>query len=85
MAATTPVTWNEPATAKAQLADSLDAAGGVTVIVRIDTNNPHAQNTWAPYRTARFAPGTDGGPDYWYDATFGIQLHNSVTGWALPE
>ncbi|MDN8065929.1 hypothetical protein [Burkholderia vietnamiensis] len=82
--AATLITWNDPATAAAQLAANLDSAGGVTVLVRVDTTNPHARANGPKYRSARFAPGA-GGALNWFDANTGLNLYSAVTGWALPE
>ncbi|MGF6974910.1 hypothetical protein QFZ94_003360 [Paraburkholderia sp. JPY465] len=85
MSATTPITWNDPTTARASLAGLLDAAGGITVLVRIDTNNPHAKSNGPKYRSARFAPAVTTEGDHWLDANTGLDLHTAVTGWAVPE
>ncbi|MBT2181001.1 hypothetical protein KKP06_24680 [Ralstonia pickettii] len=82
--AATPVTWNDPTTAKANL--TLDAAGGVTVLVRVDTNNTHARGNGPKYRSARYAPAASAGlSDNWIDLATGFNLYTAVTGWALPE
>ncbi|TDY23935.1 hypothetical protein B0G81_4337 [Paraburkholderia sp. BL6665CI2N2] len=93
MAATTPITWNDPASAYANLAGLVagaDAAGagGIVVLVQVDMNNPHARGTGSKYRQAKYAILADGDPagrNVWIDAASGNNLHNAVTGWILPE
>ncbi|WP_157637464.1 hypothetical protein [Burkholderia ubonensis] len=94
----TPVTWNSPSTANAQLSPLFDSAGGVTVIVQltetqviggvITTICPHQQCTGVlnlgRYVPARYCVDSHGN-DVWLTTEPGPRLLNGITGWILPQ
>jgi hypothetical protein len=92
----TPVTWNAPSTANAQLSPLFDAAGGVSnVLVQLtdahvpgDTGAPHAQCigvlNLGRYVPARYAVDAQGN-DVWLTTEPGPRRLYGITGWILAQ
>ncbi|KIP14804.1 MULTISPECIES: hypothetical protein [Burkholderia] len=95
----TPVTWNDPSTARAQLSPLFNSSGFVAnVIVRLTETQvingvltticPHLQCTGV-LNLGRYVPAVysvdEHGNDSWVTSEPGPRLLNGITGWILAE
>lgn len=90
----TPVVWNDPTTARAQLTPLFDSAGGVSnVIVQLTDwpgsgGAPHCQATGV-LNLGRYVPArytVDGqGNDVWLTSEPGPRHLYGITGWILAQ
>ncbi|MBY8605248.1 hypothetical protein K7N18_10400 [Burkholderia arboris] len=91
----TPVTWNDPSTAKAQLSPLFDSSGGVNnVIVQLTDwpgagGAPHCQATGVlglgRYVPARYGVDEQGNDVWLTPVPNGPQRLYGVTGWILAQ